>query len=78
MAQTDEQIITAKFDFMMFKQMLLDLFDHIKVTQTKPGVFEFTTDRAESIQEKVSDAESQLEKIEGHFEQLTSTLHDQL
>ena len=42
---------------MMFKQMLLDLFDNIKVTKTKNGSYEFTTEVASSIKNKVTDAE---------------------
>ena len=50
-------MITAKFDFMMFKQMLLDLFDNIKVTKTKNGSYEFTSEIASSLTNKVTDAE---------------------
>ena len=50
-------MITAKFDFMMFKQMLLDLFDNIKVTKTKNGTYEFTSEIASSLKNKVTDAE---------------------
>ena len=50
-------MITAKFDFMMFKQLLLDLFDNIKVTKTKSGTYEFTSEAASSLTNKVTDAE---------------------
>lgn len=84
-AQKDEQIESAKFDFFMFKQTLLDLFDEVKGNHSRVGNLNefgrasFNNMAADpAIFEKVLDAEQKLEKIEGHFEHLATSLQEHL
>ena len=83
-AQKDEQIEAAKFDFFMFKQTLLDLFDEVKGNHSRIGNINGRRNSAggmnidPAVIEKVTDAEQKLEKVESHFEWITADLQEQL
>ena len=74
-AQTDENIESAKFDFFMFKQTLLDLFDEFRGNHSRVG--RQTSDRRAldaGLIAKINDAEQKLEKVEVHFDGLATAL----
>ena len=72
----------------MFKQTLLDLFDEVKGNHSRvKNIDEFGRASHFSaggagidpkLVEKVIDAEYKLEKIEGHFDHLATSLQEQL